>query len=647
MGGPNLRLRFKETLMSKGRILIVEDEAIVAEDLRRKLGRLDYEVCGLTGSGDEAVALARERRPDLVLMDVRLEGETDGVEAAQRMRLEHDLPVVYLTAHSDPATLQRAKVTEPYGYILKPFETRELESHIQIALYKHQAEAEVRRQREWLQVTLRSIGDAVITTDAAGKVTSLNPVAEAMTGWKAEEALNRPLEEVFNIINQATRGPASHPVERVLKEGKVVGLANHTALISRDGTERAIDDSAAPIRDSQGRVLGVVMVFHDVTEKRRAAEALRESEERFRVAQELSPDGFTILRPVRDAQAEVVDFTWVYENDAIARMNGTKPQAVLGRRLLELFPGHRETQFFKRYQQVAQTGQRCVFEEQYRGETLPKPSWFRIAVVPLGRDIAILAQDITKQKEFQAELERLVAERTAKLQELVGDLEHFSYTVTHDMRAPLRAMQGFAWMMDEACAECPKHEAKDFLRRIGTSAARMDLLITDALNYSRTVRQELPLAPVDAAALLRGILDSYPELQPSKAQIRLEGEIPLVMGNEAGLTQCFSNLLGNAVKFVKPGQRPEICLRAERREGWVRIWVEDNGIGIPEVMLSRVFDLFARGHHDEQYEGTGIGLALVRKVMYQMGGKVGVESEEGKGSRFWLDLKPGDTRVSH
>jgi signal transduction histidine kinase len=210
----------------------------------------------------------------------------------------------------------------------------------------------------------------------------------------------------------------------------------------------------------------------------------------------------------------------------------------------------------------------------------------------------------------------------------------------------------------------------------------MDSLITDALNYNRTVRQELALAPVDAGRLLRGMVDTYPELQPSRAQIEIEGEIPLVMGNEAGLTQCFSNLLGNAVKFAKPGQTPRIRIWAELRNaecriqnaecgnehpesriqhpassptehaprnttphsalGTVRIWIEDNGIGIPEPMLPRVFDMFARGH--QGYEGTGIGLALVRKVMDRMGGKVGVESEEGKGSRFWLDLKPGDVR---
>ncbi len=251
--------------------------------------------------------------------------------------------------------------------------------------------------------------------------------------------------------------------------------------------------------------------------------------------------------------------------------------------------------------------------------------------------------DVTERKEFQAELERLVAERTGKLQELVYELEHFSYTITHDMRAPLRGMQGFAELMAEACIGCKLQDAQGFLRRIRTSAERMDALITDALSFSKAVRQELPLAPVDLGALLRGMLDSYPEFQPSKAEIAIQGEIPLVMGNEAGLTQCFSNLIGNAVKFVKPGQRPVISIRAEHRDGWVQVWIEDDGIGIPESMLKRVFDMFSRGH--DGYEGTGIGLALVQKIVERMGGKVGVESEEGKGSQFWLELKPGEVRV--
>jgi signal transduction histidine kinase len=238
-----------------------------------------------------------------------------------------------------------------------------------------------------------------------------------------------------------------------------------------------------------------------------------------------------------------------------------------------------------------------------------------------------------------AQLERKVQERTAELQELVGELEHFSYTITHDMRAPLRAMTGFGELVNDLCTECEHQDRKEFIRRIMTAAGRMDCLITDALNYSRSVRQELPVEEVDAGTLLRGMLDSYPELQASKARISIEGQLPVVLGNQAGLTQCFSNLLANAVKFVKPGQTPEIRVWAEQRDGWARIWVEDNGIGISKEMLPRAFDMFSRGSKD--YPGTGIGLALVRKVSQRMGGRAGAQSEEGKGSRFWLELRPG------
>jgi signal transduction histidine kinase len=201
-------------------------------------------------------------------------------------------------------------------------------------------------------------------------------------------------------------------------------------------------------------------------------------------------------------------------------------------------------------------------------------------------------------------------------------------------------MRGFAEIANEYCGEAPKQELKDCLKRICVGADRMDNLITDALNYNKAVRQELVLEPVDVSALLRGMLETYPEFQSSRAHIRMEGEFPEVMGNLAGLTQCFSNLLGNAVKFVKPDQLPEIRIWAERQDGWVRISVEDNGIGIPESLVPRVFQMFSRGHNT--YQGTGIGLALVRKVTERMGGKWGVESKEGQGSRFWLRLKPAE-----
>lgn len=236
-----------------------------------------------------------------------------------------------------------------------------------------------------------------------------------------------------------------------------------------------------------------------------------------------------------------------------------------------------------------------------------------------------------------ADLDATVAKRTAELRELVQDLEHFSYTITHDLRAPLRAMHGFAAMLAEECSEQISPEGKEYLRRIGVAAARMDRLITDALSYSGTVRQELPLEPVDVGALLRGIVESYPNLQAPLAVVTLASDLPLVLGNEAALTQCCSNLLGNAVKFVAPGCTPHVRVSAERRGEWVRLWFEDDGIGIPEGMLTRVFGMFQR--LSKHYEGTGIGLALVKKVVERLGGSVGVESQLGRGSRFWLELK--------
>lgn len=496
--------------------------------------------------------------------------------------------------------------------------------------------AEALRQSEAkLRAVLDSSPDPIFLKDLQSRILLANPATCA--------ALGKPLDQVIGKTELEVHGDpaAAHQImendQRVIESGRSQVIEE---VVPSHNGPRTFLSTKAPYRDGAGRIVGTVGVARDITDRKRTEEALRESEMRFRVAQELSPDGFTIFHPVRDAGNRVVDFIWVYENDAIARLNGTDPKAVVGRRLLEVFPGYSETKFMQVYRQVAETGEHCVFEEKYSGETFPKPIWFRVAVVPIGSDIAVLAQDVTRQKEFEGELQRLVTERTAKLQEMVAELEHFSYSITHDMRAPLRAMQGFAEMMTEACAQCQAAQPKAFLRRIGTAAGRMDCLITDALNYSRTVRQELPLMPVDTGKLLHGMLDSYPEFQPVKAMIEVEGPLPVVMGNEAGLTQCFSNLLDNAVKFAKAGQKAEIRVWSEPREGWVRIWIEDHGIGIPESMVPKVFEMFSRGHRS--YEGTGIGLALVRKVMERMGGKAGVLSEEGEGSRFWLDLKPAN-----
>jgi len=264
--------------MAKAQILVVEDEGIIAQDIQNTLKKLGYAVPAIAYSGKEGIEKAQEIQPDLVLMDIVLGGGIDGIEAAEQIRRRFHIPVVYLTAYADEKTLQRAKITEPFGYILKPFEEKELYITIEMALYKHEMERRLKESQQWLTTTLKSIGDAVIATDINGCVIFMNPIAESLTGWKQKEASGKHLKKIFNIINEKTGKQVENPVTRVLREGIVVGLANHTLLISKDGTRRSIDDSGAPIKDENGKIIGVVLVFRDVSEKRRIEQELMKAD---------------------------------------------------------------------------------------------------------------------------------------------------------------------------------------------------------------------------------------------------------------------------------------------------------------------------------------------------------------------------------
>ncbi|MBN2201582.1 response regulator [bacterium] len=264
--------------MKETRILVVEDEVIIAMEIRDRLGKLGYTVTGVAPSGEEAIRKMTETHPDLVLMDIMLEGPMDGVETAERIRAAHDVPVIFLTAYSDSTTLERAKISEPFGYILKPFDERELHTTIEIALYRHQMEQRLRASERWFSTTLKSIGDAVITTDTQRVVTFMNPVAERLTEWTAADASGKSIEAVFRVVSEKGRVPVVNPVASALQDDAVAGLAEGTILISRNGREIPVDDSAAPIKDEKGRITGAVLVFRDIAEKKKLEKQLRQAQ---------------------------------------------------------------------------------------------------------------------------------------------------------------------------------------------------------------------------------------------------------------------------------------------------------------------------------------------------------------------------------
>ncbi len=261
--------------MSAPRILVVEDQNIIAMDLQFRLESLGYVVVDVVATGEDAVRVFSETEPDLALMDIRLKGALDGIEAAEQIRMHSDCPIIYLTAHSDDQTLRRARITEPHGYLLKPFEDRELHLTIEIALYRYQMEHKLRESQRWLNAVLRGIGEAVIAVNSHGIVQLVNPVAAELIGRAADDAIGRQVTEVFTVIDAQTRGPLANPLLQAIDQRRAVGLPERALLVAHDGREIPIDDSAALIRDDEDRVTGAVLTFRDVTDRLRAEQQIR------------------------------------------------------------------------------------------------------------------------------------------------------------------------------------------------------------------------------------------------------------------------------------------------------------------------------------------------------------------------------------
>jgi PAS domain S-box-containing protein len=259
-------------------ILVVEDELIIAKGIEKRLLTLGYSVAGIVQTGEAAVEMAVATSPDLVLMDICLHDGMDGVTAAQKIAGKVDIPVVYLTAYADPDTLERAKLTGPFGYIVKPFQDVTLKSAIEMALYKHRMEKKLRNSEQWLATILRSIGDAVIATDTTGSVTYMNPVAEELTGWVRDDAMGRPLAEVFSIRGDESVPAVDSIVSKVIRNGAAVTFLGRTVLVSKDGKEVPVEAKATPFSGVQGGNSGLALVFIDITERVRVEEALRRSE---------------------------------------------------------------------------------------------------------------------------------------------------------------------------------------------------------------------------------------------------------------------------------------------------------------------------------------------------------------------------------
>jgi PAS domain S-box-containing protein len=367
---------------------------------------------------------------------------------------------------------------------------------------------------------------------------------------------------------------------------------------------------------------------------------IKDSEEKFRNLFENSNDAIFI----HDLNGKILDV-----NQRLLALFGYEKTEIMSLSMNNIFDAGEEEKYRNALKVLMDEGA-TIFEIDFKkknGELFPAEVSSSTFVIGGERVVQGIVRNISERKRVEEELkkyrkhlEAFVAQRTDQLEAANKELESFAYSVSHDLRAPLRAMEGFANALLEDYAEALDETGKDYAGRVVAAAQHMDTLIQDLLAYSRLSRSALRPGTVNLGSVLNEVMHQFSsDIQKAGAQIRVERPLPDVVGDHATLVQVFSNLISNAIKFVEPGVKPRINIWAEKMNGRIRLWVEDTGIGIAPEYHDRIFRIFERLQGVENYPGTGIGLAIVKKGLERMGGRAGVDSAPGKGSKFWVELR--------
>jgi PAS domain S-box-containing protein len=496
------------------------------------------------------------------------------------------------------------------------------------------------KSEKWFSTTLGSIGDAVIATDMNGAVTFLNPVAQSLTGWSLEEALRKSMDLVFDIVNADTRLPVENPVKKVFREGKIVGLADHTVLLSKSGEEFDIEDSAAPILTDRGEEFGVVLVFRDITEKKRAEKATKQQKELLQLILESIADGVVVA----DTSGKFLLFNAAAERVLGIGATDTTPDQWSDRYgsylpdAVTLYPSN-ELPLVR-----AMRGENVDAAEVFiRNAKVPDGCVLSITGRPLRgengalRGGVVVFHDVTLQKRAQEVLVQAKeeAENATKFK------DQFLSTMSHELRTPLNAVLGFSDLLADERYGPLNDRQQRYVSHIHTGGKHLLELITDILDISKIEagRMELTLEDVTVASAFTEVTSALYPLAEKKSQALLQQVEPNlhVHADAMRFKQVLMNLAGNAIKFTPEGGRIEMAAR--RVDNQVRVEVRDNGPGIPPEQQQRIFEAFFRlTETGSTTEGTGLGLAITARLVELHGSKLGIESQAGAGACFYFSL---------
>ena len=664
----------KQSNSGRPRILIVEDENIVALDLKNRLIRLGYGIAGVVRSGEEAVRLACDQKPDLILMDIMLGGRIDGIEAAQKIYLNMDIPVVYLTAYADNETLERAKLTAPYGYILKPFDERELHTTVKMALYKHQIQRRLKESEKKLKTILNSIDEAVIGIDRQERVTFLNPVAEVLTGYRQEEALGKPVHEIYQV-----EPLESHQKEYITRPGRFDGYQDSQKLIlkSRKNRKYLIEEKVSPLQSIDDTGVGYVIVFRDITDHEKLENAFRQ------IA--LSITSYTGEDFYKTLVLELIkvlnlDYAFIgrlrYDKEHKENVNPKVETLAACQRdgLIENFVYDLQgTPCDEVYKQSFKIFPHSV-QELFPGDGMLKEMGIHGYIgIPLfdgnKRAIGIMVglslkpiEDVSLAETIfrifasraEAELERQLADEEKRALEV--QLQHtqklrslgiLAGGIAHDFNNLLVGILGNAGLL---LNELPENSpARDIVLQIERASQQAADLTRQLLAYSG--KGKFVSEPIHLHDLIRDMSSLLKVSVKKNVHLKYEfsRKLPYIKGDPAQIRQVLMNLLTNASEAIGDEEGiitvetgvvdadqayfADAYFKEQIQPGrYVYLSVADTGCGMDEETLSKIFDPF----FTTKFTGRGLGLATLVGIVRGHRGAIKVNSSVGEGTTFTI-----------